>query len=132
MNIHLSFFFFVEAVGTIAFASSGAMVAVKKQLDLLGIIVLGVTTAVGGGMLRDMIIGNVPPNLFKDPTYVLLAFITVMILFAVIRLNQRFLEPQYMETYEKVMNIFDAIGLGAFTVVGIDTAVTAGYGALLC
>ena len=73
MNIHLSFFFFVEAVGTIAFASSGAMVAVKKQLDLLGIIVLGVTTAVGGGMLRDMIIGNVPPNLFKDPTYVLLA-----------------------------------------------------------
>ena len=79
-------------------------------------------------MLRDMIIGNVPPNLFKDPTYVLLAFITVMILFAVIRLNQRFLEPQYMETYEKVMNIFDAIGLGAFTVVGIDTAVTAGYG----
>ena len=128
MNIHLSFFFFVEAVGTIAFASSGAMVAVKKQLDLLGIIVLGVTTAVGGGMLRDMIIGNVPPNLFKDPTYVLLAFITVMILFAVIRLNQRFLEPQYMETYEKVMNIFDAIGLGAFTVVGIDTAVTAGYG----
>ena len=53
MELQLSLLFFVEAVGTIAFASSGAMVAIKKQLDLLGVIVLGVTTAVGGGMLRE-------------------------------------------------------------------------------
>ena len=95
---------------------------------MLGVIVLGVTTAVGGGMLRDIIIGNVPPALFKDPTYVLLAFITVMLLFITVRLNQEFLAGRHMETYEKVMNIFDAIGLGAFTVVGIDTAVLSGYG----
>lgn len=128
MKIELSLLFFVEAVGTIAFASSGAMVAIKKQLDLLGVIVLGVTTAVGGGMLRDIIIGNVPPALFKDPIYVLLAFITVMLLFITVRMNQKFISGRYMETFEKVMNIFDAIGLGAFTVVGIDTAVLAGYG----
>ena len=126
MELQLSLLFFVEAVGTIAFASSGAMVAIKKQLDLLGVIVLGVTTAVGGGMLRDIIIGNVPPNLFKDPVYVLLAFITVMIL--VVRCNQKILASRSIEMYEKVMNIFDAVGLGAFTVVGIDTAVLAGYG----
>nr|WP_313257217.1 trimeric intracellular cation channel family protein [Lacrimispora sp.] len=118
----------MEVVGTIAFASSGAMVAIKKQLDLLGVIVLGVTTAVGGGMLRDIIIGNVPPALFKDPIYVLLAFITVMLLFIIVRLNQKILDGRSLETYEKVMNIFDAIGLGAFTVVGIDTAVLSGYG----
>lgn len=128
MKIELSLLFFVEAIGTIAFASSGAMVAIKKQLDLLGVIVLGVTTAVGGGMLRDIIIGNVPPALFKDPIYVLLAFITVMLLFITVRLNQEFLSGRHMETFEKIMNIFDAIGLGAFTVVGIDTAVLAGYG----
>lgn len=128
MNIDFSFFFFVEVVGTIAFASSGAMVAIKKQLDLLGVVVLGVTTAVGGGMLRDIIIGNTPPALFKDPTYVLLAFITVMLLFIIVRMNQKILEGHSLETYEKVMNIFDAIGLGAFTVVGIDTAVLSGYG----
>jgi uncharacterized membrane protein YeiH len=128
MKIELSLLFFVEAIGTIAFASSGAMVAIKKQLDLLGVIVLGVTTAVGGGMLRDIIIGNVPPALFKEPIYVLLAFITVMLLFITVRLNQKFISGRYMETFEKVMNIFDAIGLGAFTVVGIDTAVLAGYG----
>ncbi|WP_312440839.1 trimeric intracellular cation channel family protein [Lacrimispora sp.] len=128
MKIEFSLFFFIEVVGTIAFASSGAMVAIKKQLDLLGVIVLGVTTAVGGGMLRDIIIGNVPPALFKDPIYVLLAFITVMLLFIIVRLNQKILDGRSLETYEKVMNIFDAIGLGAFTVVGIDTAVLSGYG----
>lgn len=128
MKIDLSLLFFVEAIGTIAFASSGAMVAVKKQMDLLGIIVLGVTTAVGGGMLRDIIIGNIPPSLFTDPIYVLLAFITVMLLFITVRRNQNFLLGRHMATFEKIMNIFDAIGLGAFTVVGIDTAVLAGYG----
>lgn len=128
MNFEFSFFFFIEAIGTIAFASSGAMVAIKKRLDLLGIIVLGVTTAVGGGMLRDIIIGNLPPALFKDPVYVLLAFITVMVLFIVVRMNQKILDSRSIEAYEKVMNIFDAVGLGAFTVVGIDTAVTYGYG----
>ncbi|MDK2967923.1 MULTISPECIES: trimeric intracellular cation channel family protein [Lacrimispora] len=128
MKIELSLLFFVEAIGTIAFASSGAMVAVKKQMDLLGIIVLGVTTAVGGGMLRDIIIGNIPPSLFTDPVYVLLAFITVMLLFITVRRNQNFLLECHMASFEKIMNIFDAIGLGAFTVVGIDTAVLAGYG----
>jgi uncharacterized membrane protein YeiH len=128
MKIEFSLFFFIEVIGTIAFASSGAMVAIKKQLDLLGVIVLGVTTAVGGGMLRDIIIGNVPPALFKDPIYVLLAFITVMLLFIIVRLNQKILDGRSIETYEKVMNIFDAIGLGAFTVIGIDTAVLSGYG----
>ena len=53
MGNSISIFFLIEAVGTIAFASSGAMVAIRQNLDLLGIIVLGVTTAVGGGMFRD-------------------------------------------------------------------------------
>ena len=73
MKINLTLFFMIEMIGTIAFASSGAMVAIKKQLDLLGVIVLGVTTAVGGGMLRDILIGNIPPNLFKNPVYVFVA-----------------------------------------------------------
>ena len=128
MKAEFSLFFIIEVIGTIAFASSGAMVAIKKQLDLLGVVVLGVTTAVGGGLLRDIIIGNVPPAMFQDPLYVLLAFFTVMILFIIVRRNQRILAGRSIETYEKVMNIFDAVGLGAFTVVGIDTAILSGYG----
>lgn len=124
----ISIFFIIEIIGTIAFASSGAMVAIGQQLDLLGVIVLGVTTAVGGGMLRDIILGNVPPGLFMNPVYVFTAFIAVMILFLIIRLNQRILESRYIAAYEKTMNFLDAIGLAAFTVTGIDTAALAGYG----
>ena len=67
MELQSNVIFFVEIIGTVAFASSGAMVAVRKKLDLFGIIVLGVITAVGGGMLRDLMIGNIPPNMFRNP-----------------------------------------------------------------
>ena len=56
MELHTNIFFLIEIIGTIAFASSGAMVAVRKKLDLFGIIVLGVITAVGGGMIRDLML----------------------------------------------------------------------------
>lgn len=79
-------------------------------------------------MMRDILLGIVPPSLFTNPIYTIMAFITVMVLFIVIRMNQHFLEGDCIVTYEKLMNIFDAIGLAAFTVTGIDTAVMAGYG----
>ena len=128
MELQSNVIFFVEIIGTVAFASSGAMVAVRKKLDLFGIIVLGVITAVGGGMLRDLMIGNIPPNMFRNPVYVFAAFLTVMILFVLFRLRPSLLSGRYIEQYEKIMNILDAIGLGAFTVTGIDTGVEAGYG----
>ena len=128
MELQPSVIFAIEIIGTIAFASSGAMVAVRKKLDLFGIIVLGVITAVGGGMLRDLMIGNIPPNMFRNPVYVLAAFLTVLVLFLLFRCWPFLLGSRYIEGYEKIMNILDAIGLGAFTVIGIDTGVEAGYG----
>ena len=128
MQLQPNIIFIVEIIGTIAFASSCAMVAVRKRLDLFGIIVLGVITAVGGGMLRDLMIGNIPPNMFRNPVYVLAAFLTVLVLFLLFRCWPFLLGSRYIEGYEKIMNILDAIGLGAFTVIGIDTGVEAGYG----
>ena len=128
MQLQPNIIFIVEIIGTIAFASSGAMVAVRKRLDLFGIIVLGVITAVGGGMLRDLMIGNIPPNMFRNPVYVLAAFLTVLVLFLLFRCWPFLLGSRYIEGYEKIMNILDAIGLGAFTVIGIDTGVEAGCG----
>lgn len=128
MELQSNLIFLVEIIGTVAFASSGAMVAVRKKLDLFGIIVLGVTTAVGGGMMRDLLIGNIPPNMFRNPVYVFASFLTVLILFLLFRCRPALLGGKYMESYEKIMNILDAIGLGAFTVIGIDTGVEAGYG----
>lgn len=124
----ISVFFVIEIIGTVAFACSGAMVAIEKQLDLLGIIVLGVTTAVGGGMIRDLIIGIQPPTLFVNPVYVLMAFLAVMVIFCIVKFRRMTILIFSSLTYERVMNLLDAIGLGAFTVVGIDTAIEAGYG----
>lgn len=124
----LTVFFIIEIIGTIAFACSGAMVAIEKQLDMLGVVVLGVTTAVGGGMIRDILIGIHPPTLFVNPVYVTAAFGAVMILFCTVKYRQIPISALSTLTYERVMNLLDAIGLGAFTVVGIDTAIEAGYG----
>ena len=124
----ITVFFIVEIIGTVAFACSGAMVAIKKNLDLLGIIVLGVTTAVGGGMIRDILIGIHPPALFTNPVYVMAAFVAVLCLFLIIKCRRITIEALSSLWYERVMNILDAVGLGAFTVVGIDTAITAGFG----
>lgn len=124
----MDIFFLMEMIGTIAFACSGAMVAIEKRLDLLGIIVLGETTAVGGGMIRDIIIGIHPPALFIDPIYVIASFVAVMVLFVAVKYFYRSADILESPMYEAVLNLLDAIGLGAFTVVGIDTAVGAGFG----
>ena len=62
-----SFVTVLELIGTVAFAASGALTAIKKHMDLLGIMVLGVVTATGGGILRDVILGIAPPLAFRDP-----------------------------------------------------------------
>ncbi|MBR4869303.1 MAG: TRIC cation channel family protein, partial [Oscillospiraceae bacterium] len=66
-------FLILELIGTVAFAISGALVAIEKKMDILGVAVLGMTTAVGGGILRDIILGITPPNAFRDPIYALVS-----------------------------------------------------------
>ena len=62
------FVFLLELIGTVAFAASGSLTAMRRHMDLLGVIVLGVITSVGGGILRDVILGNTPPLAVSDAT----------------------------------------------------------------
>lgn len=128
MSNNLSVFFIIEMIGTVAFACSGAMVAIKKKLDLLGVIVLGVITAVGGGMIRDIIIGIVPPTLFVKPVYVTAAFVTSVSLFLLVKYMKGSVTGVSPAASEMLLSVSDAVGLGAFTIVGIDTGLAAGYG----
>ena len=124
LDQYTTIIFVLEIIGTIAFASSGAMVGIRKKMDIFGVIVLGVTTAVGGGCIRDLILGNHPPKMFQDFSYVGTAIATSLLIFLVLYKKRNLLEGDFIKNYEQVMNAFDAIGLGVFTVVGMQTALT--------
>lgn len=111
-----------EFVGTIAFAASGAVVAIRKELDLFGVLVLSVITAIGGGVLRDMIIGNAPPLAFRDATYIMISLVTV----AVVSYYYR-----YIHRFRHLLQICDALGLGAFTATSATMAIAQGWDTLL-
>lgn len=116
-----------EMIGTIAFASSGAMLGIKKNLDLFGITVLGMCVAIGGGIIRDIILGRTPPGAFRDPSYATVALITSIFLFILVYWKKEIMNSRYMEIYEKIMNYCDAVGLGIFTTLGVYTAYSYGY-----
>ncbi|NLL80439.1 MAG: trimeric intracellular cation channel family protein [Clostridiales bacterium] len=128
-EVSITIVFLIEIVGTAAFALSGAMTAIRKQFDLFGVLILGVTTAVCGGLIRDIILGIIPPAMFKRPVYVITASICSLILFFGIRIRQDLLQSRHKGLYRQLLNISDAVGLGAFTVIGINTACEAGFGA---
>ena len=77
------FILVLELIGTVAFASSGALAAMEKRMDLFGVNMLGIVTAVGGGIMRDVILGLTPPAAFSQPVYVLTAAVTSTLLFGV-------------------------------------------------
>ena len=117
----------MEMAGTVAFAASGAMVGVERNMDIFGVSVLGVVTAVGGGMIRDIVLGIIPPNVFTNPVYALVATITSCVVFLVFYWKRQLLEGHMRLTYDRVMLVMDSIGLGIFTVVGVNTGIRSGY-----
>lgn len=119
--------FIMEMLGTVAFAASGAMVGVGRNMDIFGVGVLGVVTSVGGGMIRDIVLGIVPPGVFRSPVYALVATVTSCIVFLVLYCKRELLEGKFKLTYDRVMLIMDSIGLGIFTVVGVNTGIRRGY-----
>lgn len=122
MNYSDLIIYIFEMIGTVAFASSGALVGIRKNMDIFGVNVLGITTAVGGGCIRDIILGITPPKMFQNFSYVGASILISCILFTIFYLNQELLSSRFLETYERVMISLDAIGLGVFTVMGIRTA----------
>lgn len=115
-----------EWIGTAAFAISGALVAIDKRTDIFGVMLLAVFTALGGGTVRDILIGHFPPRMFSNGKYVLLAIFCALIVFVLARI----LKEHYMEMeheIERINVVFDAIGLGVFAVSGASIGMEAGF-----
>ena len=124
----MSFVFEVcEWIGTAAFAVSGAMTAIDRGSDLFGVLFLSVVTALGGGTIRDILIGHFPPRMFSNSRYLLLACGCALLVFVLARhFRERYLRQE--ERIEQINNLFDALGLGVFAVSGARIGFEAGFG----
>ena len=124
MNIQL----IVEVLGTIAFSISGAMLAIQRKMDLFGVLFLGLVTASGGGFIRDVVLGIVPPSMFVSPMLIPVGLITSFYTFLAIHWNQHLIPYLPEGLFQWILNLTDAVGLGLFTVLGVNAAIDAGYG----
>ena len=115
-----------EWIGTVAFAVSGALVAIGCGLDLFGVLIVGCVTAVGGGITRDLLIGNVPPSIFFNPLMLIVAIATALVVFVIAYADRRRF-AKFRDKIEAVNNLFDAVGLAAFSVAGMEVACVADY-----
>ena len=111
--------FFLELIGTVAFAISGAVVGIQKKMDIFGVAILAMTTAVGGGIIRDVILNITPPAAFRNPVFTLSSIGIGIIVFVIYRHH---FEMQKHAIYDVLLRIMDAIGLSLFTVIGVETA----------
>lgn len=110
----MTIFYFLDLLGTAAFAISGALFAMNKKMDPFGVFIIAFVTAVGGGTLRDMLIDRNPVAWMDDLTYVYVIFIAV-ILAIILRKKISYLS--------KSLFLFDTIGLGIFTIIGTEIGV---------
>ena len=113
------FLLIFELIGTVAFAASGALVGIHKDMDVFGVCILGLTTACGGGMVRDVLLGNTPPAACQNPTDSAVAVVTALILFLS---GVRHLLMGNQQRYDLLMLLMDSAGLGIFTVMGVRVA----------
>ena len=109
-----NFLYIIDILGTIAFAVSGAFSAIEKKLDPFGVLVLSFVTAIGGGTLRDMMIGNLPVSWLLNQSTALIIFATAV---------STMLFSKYLRQLTTTFSLFDALGLGLFTMVGIELGI---------
>ncbi len=117
------FLYIIDILGTIAFAVSGAFLAMEKKLDPFGVLVLSFVTAIGGGTLRDMLIGNLPVGWLTNPTATIVIFSSAVV---------TMFFGRYLKHLTTTLFIFDALGLGLFTIVGIKLGLQKQFSTGIC
>lgn len=121
MTPHL--FLIIDILGTFAFAVSGAFSAMEKKLDLFGVLILSFVTAIGGGTLRDLLIGATPVSWLKDETTSLVVLgAGLMALFL----------GRFLKKIPVSLLVFDALGLGLYTIIGMEKGIGVGLSPGIC
>lgn len=107
----------VDFIGTFVFAISGATAAIEKKFDVFGVLILGLVTAIGGGTLRDLLIGSTPVAWLKNDVYVYLVVLAVPV---------AYLFETQIKKLRKGIFLFDTIGIGLFTILGLEKTLNVG------
>ena len=118
------FMLITDIIGTVAFAVSGAIAGMRKKMDIFGVNILALLTATGGGIIRDIVTGTIPPAAFRNPFFVIIAAIAANITFIFVwwqHKNNKNISEKTRVIYDKVFFWFDTIGLAAFTADGVHT-----------
>lgn len=115
----MSMFYILDIFGTFIFGLSGAFRAVKYELDLLGVLILSIITGVGGGMVRDTLLGTTPAAALKDENYLIATIVAGLLVF--------FFAGRLAFQWKNIIRS-DALGLGVFTAIGVTKALEIGMG----
>jgi uncharacterized membrane protein YeiH len=121
--IDFGFLHVIDILGTFSFAVSGAFFAMEKKLDPFGVLILSFVTAIGGGTLRDMMIGDLPVGWLRDETATIVIFIGAM--------GSMFFS-QWLKKINATLFLFDALGLGLFTIIGIEKGIELNFSVGVC
>lgn len=121
--MYSNFLNIIDIVGTFAFAVAGAFSAMERKLDPFGTLIISFVTAIGGGTVRDVLVGNFPVNWLTNDS-------TILIIFSSAVLTMLF--ASYLKQLNTALFIFDALGLGLFTIIGLEIGLKRGFSAGIC
>jgi uncharacterized membrane protein YeiH len=118
-----NFLFIIDVLGTFSFAISGAFLAMQKKLDPFGVLVISFVTAIGGGTLRDILIGNLPVGWLRNETATVVIFSSAI---------AAMFFSRFLKQFNTTLFLFDALGLGLFTIIGIELGIEKEFSTGIC
>jgi uncharacterized membrane protein YeiH len=117
------FLYIIDILGTFSFAVAGAFSAMEKKLDPFGVLVLSFVTAIGGGTLRDILIGNLPVGWLTNETATIVIFVSAI---------AAMFFSRYLKQFTTTLFLFDALGLGLFTIIGLEMGLSKDFSPGIC
>ena len=114
----------IDILGTVAFAASGVYAAMQKRLDVFGVLIIAFVTAVGGGTIRDIMVGDTPVSWIRNINYSIIILSTAVVVIA--------FKSTIFRNFKKTLLVFDSIGLGFFTILGIQKGLMFGLNPAIC
>ena len=113
----------IDILGTFAFAVSGVFSAMEKKLDVFGVFIIAFVTAIGGGTIRDILVGNLPVNWLQNGLTIQVIFLSAVLAIVF---------GSYLKQWHTALFLFDALGLGLFTIIGLEIGLNKGFGPGIC